>query len=87
MCESGRQGLTLASSIVLGFKLGRRDVPYRFEESTVVEPVDPRQRRQFDILKTLPGTPTTDDLGLEQPDHRLGHRVVVENIVGTHPIR
>ena len=43
----------------------------------MVEPVHPLKGGDLDGLKAAPWTEAADDLGLEQPDHRLGERVVV----------
>ena len=43
----------------------------------MVEPVHPLKVGDLDGLKAAPWTEAADDLGLEQPDHRLGERVVV----------
>ena len=42
-----------------------------------VVPVDPHQRGQFDLVDGLERSVELDALGLVEPDHRLGHRIVV----------
>ena len=51
-------------------------------ESSLVEPLDPRADRDFEICKPLPraaigveGGGVAQELGLEEPIHRLGQRV------------
>jgi transposase InsO family protein len=43
----------------------------------IVEPVDPFERGELDGLNAAPRAAGANDLGLEQPDHRFGERVVV----------
>ena len=43
----------------------------------MVEPVHPFEGGELDGLEAAPWTGTTDDLGLEQADHRLGEGVVI----------
>ena len=64
------------SRVVVGFGFGRRDVPDRLEQSAVVEPVDPFQRGALDGLEAAPRAAAMDDLGLEEPNDRLGEGVV-----------
>ena len=42
----------------------------------MVEPPDPFQGREFDVLDCAPRTAPTNDLGLEAANDRLGHRVI-----------
>ena len=53
------------------------DVADGLQQSVVVEPRDPLERRQFDRFACLPRRATMDQLGLVQPVDRLGQRVVV----------
>lgn len=57
--------------------LGRRHVPDRLEQPTVVEPVNPFQRRVLHRSKGSPRATRVDYLGLEEPDDGLGQGVVV----------
>jgi len=41
----------------------------------VVEPVDPLERRELDLLRVLPRALVVDRLGLEQADNALGQGV------------
>src|SRR5215471_14916539 len=43
----------------------------------VVEPIDPFERRVLDIVEFSPRATAVNDLGLEQPDDRLGEGIVV----------
>ena len=43
----------------------------------MVEPVGPLERRELDSLDVAPRSALTNDFGFEQPDDRLGERVVV----------
>ena len=43
----------------------------------MVEPVDPFQRGILDGVDRAPRSASADDLGLEQPDDRLGQGIVV----------
>ena len=58
------------------FCLRRRDFTDRAEQTLVIEPVDPIQGRQFDVLQAPPRAPV-DHFGLLQAVDRLGERVVV----------
>jgi len=62
---------------VLFLELCRWDVADRFEEAAMVEPVDPFERRELDVVEVLSGALLADQLGLEEDDHRLGERVVM----------
>ena len=46
-----------------------------FEEPVVVEPVDPFERRELEVVEAAPGAAVADELGLVQPDDRLGERI------------
>ena len=58
-----------------GFSWG--NVAHRAVESAVVVPVDVFEGAQLDLVQAPLGAASADELGLEQPDHRLGHGVVV----------
>ena len=49
----------------------------RFVEAFVVEPVDPVQGLDLDVLDVAPGPFGADQFGLVEPDLGLGQRVVV----------
>jgi len=59
------------------FCLGGRDISNRFEQSTIVEPVDPLEGSEFDRFGTSPWATPVDHLGLEQTVDRFGERIVV----------
>jgi hypothetical protein len=67
----------LQQNLVTRFRLGGRDISDRFEQATIVEPIDPFEAGEFDRFGTPPGTTPVDHLGLEQTVDRLGERVVV----------
>lgn len=46
-------------------------------QAAVVEPVDPLERGVLHVVDALPGAALADELGLVQPDDRLGEGVVV----------
>src|SRR5512133_3779867 len=58
-------------------ELGRRDVADRSEQTAMVEPVHPLERRVLDRVDVSPGPPAPDHLRLVETDHRLGEGVVV----------
>ena len=49
----------------------------RTEQSTVVEPVDPIERRTLDVVDVGSMRTTTNDFGLVQPNDELRKRVLV----------
>jgi len=61
----------------VGLELGGRDVTDRFEQTAVVEPVDPLKGRVFDVVDAFPWPLPTDQLGLVEADDRLGESVVI----------
>jgi hypothetical protein len=63
-------------TIVLLLELCRRDVADGLEQAAMVEPVDPFERRELDVVEVLPGPLLTGQLGLEEADHRLGEGVI-----------
>jgi hypothetical protein len=63
-------------------ELGWRDVADRLEQASVVEPVDPLQRRELDVIDPLPGATPADQLGLVEADDRLGQSVVIRVAFG-----
>ena len=63
-------------TVVGGFELGGWDVAAGAVQAAVVEPVDPLESGDLDLLDRAPWRPLPDQLGLEQPDRRLGKRVV-----------
>ena len=65
------------SSVVELLELGGWDVAEFAVQAAVVEPVDPGERRQFDVVGVAPGALAADEFGLVEPVHRLGEGVVV----------
>jgi len=49
----------------------------RFEQATVIEPIDPLERREFHGLEMPPWAFPLNHLRLEEADDRFGHRIVV----------
>ena len=43
----------------------------------MVEPVDPFQGGQFEVVESFPGSVGPDEFGFVEADDRLGHRVVI----------
>jgi transposase len=69
-------------TVVVLFELGRRDVAVGFEEAAVVEPVDPFEGRVFELVEAAPGSAVADELGLVEPDDRLGEGVEPDDRLG-----
>ena len=63
--------------MILLFELSRRDVAEGAEEPMCVEPPDPFECGEFDILDPGPRTAWVDEFGLVKPDDRLGQGIVV----------
>ena len=59
------------------FSLGGRDVSDGLQKASVVEPVDPFERRELDRLQRFPRSTPVDDLGLVKAVDGFGERVVV----------
>jgi hypothetical protein len=57
------------------FELGGWDLAVGFEEAAVVEPVDPFEGRVLEVVEAAPGFAVSDELGLVQPDDRLGEGI------------
>ena len=77
MFESGRQGRLPGLGVVRRFQLCRWHMVIRLQEPPVIEPVDPLEGGELHSLEVAPGTALADQLGLVQPDDRLGERIVV----------
>lgn len=75
--ESGRHGQLTLLTIVRRLEFGRRHVADRFEQTAMVEPVDPFQRCASDGLRAAPRPAMMDDLGAVLADDVLGEGVVV----------
>ena len=59
------------------FRLGWRDVSDGPGQASAVEPIHPSQRLPFHRVRRFPRAEPVDDLGLEQPDDRLGQGIIV----------
>jgi hypothetical protein len=59
------------------FELGRWDVLAVAVQPSVVEPVNPFQGGEFDVVQGAPRAFAPDQFGLEQPDRRFSRGVVV----------
>jgi len=55
------------SSVVVVLELGGWDVAELAVEAAVVEPVDPGEGLQLDVLGVPPGASPADELGLVEP--------------------
>jgi hypothetical protein len=64
-------------SIIAGLELGRWNVSDRAEQPTMIEPVYPAQRGEFDVLEAAPRTATSDQFRLVKAVDRLSEGVVV----------
>lgn len=63
--------------MVARLELRRRHVPDRFEQSAMIEPIDPFERCVFDRVDVPPGAALVDHFGLVEADDGFGQRVVV----------
>ena len=63
--------------IVGRLELCRGDVPERLEEATIVEPMNPLERGEFDSFAALPRSAPIDHFGLEERVNGLSEGVVV----------
>ena len=75
--ESRRHGVLVGLGIVTRFGLGGRDISDRFEQATIVEPVDPFEGGEFHGLRAAPRAAPVDYFGLEQAVDGFRKRVVV----------
>ena len=75
--ESRRYGALVELRIVARFGLGGRNISNRFEQATIVEPVDPFESGEFDRLGTAPRTAPMDDFGFEQSIDGFSERIVI----------
>ena len=71
------RGTAVQLLIVVRFIFRRRYIANRFEQSACVEPVDPRERREFDGLEMAPRPLPLNHFGLEETDDRFGKGVVI----------
>ena len=75
---------TDSCSVVDFFCLDRCEVIDRLVGSLVVEPVDPVQGAEFEMIDVSPGSFWSDQLGLVDADLGLGQGVVVGVAYRTH---
>jgi hypothetical protein len=76
LLDSNRLVSVRCVKIVRGFELVRGYVVEGSVEPDGVEPVDPGQRCELDVIDSLPGSETADQLGLVEAVDRLGKSVV-----------
>jgi hypothetical protein len=74
-CHERSRGLI--ATIVVCLELGRRDVADRFHDTVVVQPPDPFEGGELDVLEVGLWSATPDDLSLEETDDRLSQGVVL----------
>ena len=77
MFESGHQGRLTALQIKSLFKFRWRHMADPFQESAVVEPVEPFEGGELDPFKMAPGAALANHPGLVQADDGLGQGIVV----------
>ena len=58
------------------FKLCWRDVAKLAEQATVVEPVDPFEGGEFEVVKAPLGPLVANQFGLVETEHRLSQGIV-----------
>ena len=59
-------------TVVVGFELGGWDAAVVFEEATVVEPVNPFEGGELEVVESAPWSFVADELGLVEPVDRFG---------------
>ncbi len=64
-------------TVVAVFELRWRDAAEFVEEAAVVEPVDPFEGGEFEVVEAAPGACVADEFGLVESDDRFGESVVV----------
>ena len=70
--------------IIHVLELSRRDVADGFEETAVVEPVDPSERPELHVVQVPPGSALSDELCLVEADDGLSQGVIVRITPGPH---
>ena len=72
--EFSRQRLLreVVLTVVLGLVLDRREVAQAAVQPAGVEPADPAQSGEFEVVDTAPGPFTFGALGLVEPDQAFG---------------
>ena len=64
-------------TVVEVFEFGGWDAAEVVEQALVVEPVDPFECGELEVVEAAPGSAVADEFGLVEPDDRFGERVVV----------
>ena len=64
-------------TVVDVFVVGGRDASEVVEDALVVEPVDPFEGGEFEIVEAAPRASVAYEFGLVEPDHGFGEGVVV----------
>lgn len=77
LCGHGEIVRGSGCCVVIRLGFSRRDVADGFEQTPVIEPVDPFQCCELDGFKGTPGSPPVDHFGLVESVDRFGERVVV----------
>ena len=72
-----RHGRLFQHGVVALLGFGRRDVADGLQEPSVVEPVDPFQRRELDGLEAAPWPAPMDHLGLVETVDGFGESIVI----------
>ena len=67
------------SSVVVVLELGGWDVAELAVEAPIVEPFDPSEGGQLDVLDVAPRPLPADQFGLVEPVDGLGHRIVMKD--------
>ena len=83
--ESRCHGLLLQHGIIAFLSFGRRDVADGLQQSAIVEPVDPGQRRELDSLEAAPWPTPVYDLGFVEAVDRLGESIVPPSALAEAP--
>ncbi|KAK42349.1 hypothetical protein BG58_04940 [Caballeronia jiangsuensis] len=81
LCCHGRPSELL---IVTGFCFSGWNVADRFKQTSVVKPVNPFERREFDSLHVAPWPTTMNDFRLVKAVNRFGKRVIVRIAHAAH---
>ena len=63
-------------TIVAGLVFGGWDSSEFVEEASVIEPVDPFECGEFEVVEAFPWSLVSDEFGLVEPDDRFGQGVI-----------
>ena len=78
MFESLRgYGHGLNGGVIICLSLGGGDIADGFEEAVVVEPIDPGEGREFNLLDAFPGAAAMNDLGFVEAIHGFREGVII----------